>query len=101
MLEGDRIQEIAASQSNVPLALDGAGKIGDFLSHIAIIPQSTSPGAVTVQDGSGTTYHPFAGGASSVSDLSPRTVVFKAISRSGAWKVTTGANVIVEASGAF
>lgn len=99
MLEGDRIQVIAASSSGV-LAQAGSGKVGDFLGHIVIHPENTSGGSVVISDGSsGSVITAMVSAA--LSDVSPRHVVLNAISRSGAWKVVTGANLHVTANGDF
>lgn len=79
----------------------GTGAIGDYLSHVTIIPASTSPGAVTITDGTGSAITIFAGGASSVSNLVPFGVPLGLLSTSGGWKITTGASVSVIAEGKF
>lgn len=92
-------ETVAASQTAQVLGATGA--IGDFLSHLLIVPATTSPGAVTVTDGSGSAITVFAGGASSVSNLVAFAVPLGMTSVSGAWKVTTGANVSVIGIGKF
>ncbi len=77
-------------------ALGATGAAGDYLSGILVIPATTSPGAVTLYDGSsspdvGITL--FVGGATSVSNLVPFFVPLGMISVNGAWKVTTGTSV--------
>jgi hypothetical protein len=72
-----------------------------------VIPESTSPGAVTLYDS--TDGSPvdenvrviFEGGASSVSNLVPFFIPIGAKSVKGGWKVTTGAAVHVIAIGSF
>ena len=93
-------QAIAASQSNAALG-PGGGGTGDYLSHLTIVPASTSPGAVSIADGGGSAIIVFAGGASSISSLAPFTVTIGAKSAGGAWKVTTGSTVSVMAMGQF
>jgi hypothetical protein len=93
-------QAVAASQSNAVLG-PGGGGAGDYLSHLTVVPASTSPGAVTIADGGGSAITVFAGGASSVSSLMPFKVAIGAKSTSGAWKITTGAAVSVVAMGQF
>jgi hypothetical protein len=80
--------------------LGATGATGDFLSHIIVAPQTTTPGVVTVLDNA-TAVISFPGGASSVSNLVPFTISVGAISTSGAWKITTGSNVKVMAVGNF
>lgn len=95
---GTEYETVAASQT--AQALGATGATGDYLSHIVIIPATTSPGVVTVLDNA-TTIVAFPGGASSVSSLAPITVPIMAVSVTGAWKITTGANVSVVAVGDF
>jgi len=94
---------VAASQTKQKI---GGGAVGDVLSSIVIIPATTSPGAVTLYDGqSGTGIVLFAGGASSVVDLKPISVLglglVAANATSPGWYVTTGENVSVIVSGNF
>lgn len=100
---GSRYQAVAASATATVLQ-SSTGATGDYLSHCVIYPQSTSPGVVTVFDGSnsaGNSAILFAGGATSVSNLAPIPVPVGAISRNGAWEVTTGTNVSVVCYGSF
>ena len=78
--------------------LGGAGATGDFLSGLLVTPGTTSPGNVIILDGA-TSITVFTGGATSVSNLVPFFIPVGAKSVSGAWKVTTGANVTVVAVG--
>lgn len=96
---GTEYETVAASQSDQAIGATGAA--GDLLVGLLIVPASTSPGAVSVKDGSGSAITVFAGGASSVSNLVPFFVPLGIKSTSGAWKVTTGANVSVMAVGDF
>ena len=93
-------QAVAASATNQALG-PGGGAAGDYLSHITVVPASTSPGAVSIADDGGGAITVFAGGGGSLSNLAPFTVAFGAKSASGAWKVTTGASVSVVAFGQF
>ena len=90
---------VAASQSGQALGATGAK--GDYLDGLLIVPGTTSAGAVSIADGGGSAIAVFTGGASSLADLKPFFVPVKAYSASGAWKVTTGANVTVLACGSF
>jgi hypothetical protein len=90
----------AVSASSTATVLGTTGAIGDLLNGLLVIPASTSPGAVAVLDNA-TGITVFTGGASSVSNLVPFFVPIGARSVSGAWKVTTGANVSVVAIGSF
>ena len=91
-------ETVAASQT--AQALGPTGATGDIINKIIIIPATTSPGVVTLLDLT-TSIPLFVGGATSVADLSPITVEVGARSISGAWKITTGANVSVVAIGSF
>lgn len=95
----DEYETFAASSSDV--AAGATGKKADKLSHLIIVPATTSPGAVSIKDGSGSAISLFAGGASSAADLKSWTVYVGMKSRAGAWKITTGANVSVIAVGNF
>jgi hypothetical protein len=91
-------ETIAASQTAQVLGATGA--VEDYLSHLIIVPASTSPGAVTLIDNA-TSITIFAGGAGSITSLVPIVVPVQLASRSGAWKITTGASVSVIAAGNF
>ena len=92
-------QDVAASQTDTMLG--GTGAAGDKLLALLITPTTTSPGAVSIKDGS-LSYTVFAGGASSVTNLVPFLVPqFNIASVSSGWKITTGANVTVRAFGDF
>ena len=95
---GHDYETIAASQT--AQVLGGAGAKGNIIEKLIIIPATTSPGAVTLIDNA-TSIVVFPGGATSVTELKPIVVDISAISVSGAWKVTTGANVSVIAIGKF
>lgn len=92
-------EDVAASQTAQPIGADGAGA-GQHISHLVVMPATTSPGAVALLDGDASTTI-FAGGADSVSNLVPFTVFLGCDSKNGQWKITTGANVSVRAVGDF
>ena len=96
---GAEYETVAASQTDQTLGATGAA--GDYLASLLVVPATTSPGAVSIKDGSGSAITVFTGGASSVSNLVPFTVAIGAKSLSGAWKVTTGASVSVIGLGDF
>lgn len=83
-------ETVAASQT--AQALGATGATGDYISGILAIPATTSPGAIALLDGA-TSITVFTGGATSVSNLVPFFIPLGMISISGAWKITTGANV--------
>jgi hypothetical protein len=91
-------ETVAASQTAQVLGATGA--TGDFLAELLVIPATTSPGAISILDNA-TSITVFTGGATSVVDLRPFTIPLGITSVSGAWKVTTGANVSVIGIGNF
>jgi len=95
---GSDYETVAASQTAQVLGPTGA--VGDYISGLLVIPATTSPGNVLLLDNA-TSITVFTGGASSVSNLVPFFIPLGLISVSGAWKVTTGANVSVVAVGEF
>jgi hypothetical protein len=98
---GTEYEAVAASQTKQPLGATGA--VGDYLSGLIITPATTSPGVVTLYDGTAGAAIPiFVGGASSLSNLVPFIVPLgvKSIG-AGGWLVTTGANVSVVGVGDF
>ena len=91
-------ETVAASQTAQVLGPTGA--LGDHIARLIIVPATTSPGNVLLLDNA-TSITVFTGGATSVSSLTPIVVDLNMTSVSGAWKVTTGANVSVIAVGVF
>lgn len=91
-------ETVAASQTAQVLGPTGA--TGDYLSGLLVVPATTSPGNVLLLDNA-TSITVFAGGASSVTTLIPFFIPLGMYSVSGAWKVTTGANVSVIGIGNF
>jgi hypothetical protein len=92
-------ETVAASQSDQTIGATGGA--GDYLAGLLVVPATTSPGAVSIKDGSGSAIPVFTGGATSVADLKPFPIPLGLVSLNGAWKVTTGANVSVIAIGNF
>jgi hypothetical protein len=95
---GAEYETVAASQT--AQALGGTGATGDYLAGILVTPATTSPGTVIILDNA-ISITVFAGGASSVSNLVPFFIPLGLISVSGAWKITTGANVSCIGIGKF
>lgn len=87
---GDEYETVAASQTEQTLGATGA--TGDYIAGVLVIPATTSPGNVLLLDNA-TSITIFAGGANSVSNLVPFFIPLGMTSVSGAWKLTTGANV--------
>lgn len=98
---GKHYVTVPASTTVTLVAPGGAGALGDYLGGFNIIPGTTSPGAVTFKDGGGSAITAFAGGATSVTVLSPVFFPVIANSNAGAWSVTTTSNVTVVATGVF
>lgn len=94
----DDYETVAASQT--AQALGATGATSDYIVGILVIPATTSPGLVTLLDNA-TSIPVFVGGASSVSNLVPFFIPIGAKSVSGAWKITTGANVSCIGVGKF
>jgi hypothetical protein len=92
---------VAASTTVTLVAPGGSGAQGDYLGGFNIIPGTTSPGAVTYKDGTGSAITAFAGGTTSVAVLTPVFFPVMANSLSGAWSITTTSNVTVVAMGVF
>lgn len=92
-------EKVAASQTAQVLGTNGA--VGDYLSHLLIIPGVAACGSVAVLDG-GTTIFTFdGGGTTALPTLAPIPVPVGARSAIGPWKITTGADVVVVAMGIF
>jgi hypothetical protein len=95
---GTEYETVAASQT--AQALGATGATGDYIAGLLVVPGTTSPGQVLLLDNA-TSITVFVGGASSVTTLIPFFIPLGILSVSGAWKVTTGANVSVIAVGNF
>lgn len=91
-------ETVAASQTAQVLGATGA--TGDVIDGILVIPATTTPGVITLLDGV-TSIPLFVGGAGSVTFLSPFFIPLGLVSKTGAWKITTGANVSCIAMGKF
>lgn len=98
-------EPVAASKTKQVLGTTGA--VGDYIAGLLVIPATTSPGAITLSDlsddspASESIISIFVGGVSSVATLDPFLVPLGWRSKWGSWRVTTGANVSVVASGNF
>lgn len=92
-------EDVAASQTAQVIGDGGTGP-GQHLSHLIVIPATTSPGAVALLDDTASTTI-FVGGESSVSNLVPFSIFLGCDSKNGPWKITTGADVSVRAVGDF
>lgn len=93
-------ETVAASQTDQALGATGAS--GDYLQGVLIVPGTTAAGAVSIKDGAGSAISIFAGGGTTaLITLIPFFVPLGIKSGSGAWKVTTGANVTAIGVGNF
>lgn len=90
-------ETVAASQT--AQALGATGATGDYIDKLVIIPATTAPGVVTLLDNA--TSIPIWVGGTVGADLKPFVIDLGMKSVSGAWKVTTGANVSVIGVGRF
>lgn len=95
-VSGRPYELVPASQNEKVLGANGAA--GDDLDGLIIVPESTSPGVVSLFDDD-VPIPLFVGG--SVSTLMPTFIRLGLRSVKGAWKVTTGKNVSVIAVGRF
>lgn len=92
-------ETVAASQTAQTMGATGA--TGDYLSHVMVFPGTAACGVVTVLDNA-TTWGTFAGGGTTaLPSLVPFMIPVGAFSTSGAWKITTGANVTAVGVGKF
>jgi hypothetical protein len=89
-------EDVAKSQTAQVLGSSGA--VGDFLSHLLVVPETTGAGTIALLDGS-VSRNVFVAGT--LGDLTPFPIPIMANSVNGAWKVTTGDNVHVIAVGRF
>jgi hypothetical protein len=92
---------VAASQTAQALTGGSGGATGDYLAGVLVFPGTAGCGIVTILDNA-TTVGTFAGGGTTaLPSLVPFMIPVGAVSSSGAWKITTGANVTVIAVGKF
>jgi hypothetical protein len=91
---------VAASQTDQVMGATGA--VGDYLAGLLIVPATTAAGNVSIKDGNGSAISVFATGT--LPSLTPIYVplgIKCVASTTPGWKVTTGANVSVIATGNF
>ena len=92
-------EAVAASATDQVIGPTGAS--GDYLSHVIVSPATVGCGVVTIKDNA-TSLVAFAGGGTTpLSNLIPFVIPVGIVSTSGAWKITTGANVSCVAVGNF
>lgn len=95
---GTGYETVAASQT--AQVMGGSGAAGDYIAGILVIPATVSPGAIALLDNA-TSIPVFAGGTNSLLTLHPFFIPLGMLSVSGAWKITTGANVSCIGIGTF
>lgn len=81
---------IAASSTD-----SAAGNANDLIDSVLVVPTSKSPGAVSFEDGAGTNYTLFAGGADSLTTLIPFPVDLRNIPMSSVGEFTTGTGLAI------
>lgn len=96
---GSQYETVAASQTNQ--AMGAIGAAGDYMSHVIVSPGTAGCGVVTVLDNATTIAAFPGGGTTALSNLIPFVIPIGIISTSGAWKITTGANVTAVGVGRF
>jgi hypothetical protein len=98
--EGSEYVHVAASQTDQVIQIT-TGAAGDYLSHVVVTPAVAACGLVTIKDNA-TTLIPFVGGGTTaMPSVAPFTIAVGMTSTSGAWKITTGADVSCVAVGNF
>lgn len=91
---------VAASATTQTLGATGA--VGDYLAGVLIYPATAAAGAVSIKDGANTAITVFVGGGTTaLPTLAPIPVPLGIYSVSGAWQITTGANVSAMGIGKF
>ena len=93
---GGEYETVAAGQTAQTIGATGAA--GDYLSHVVLQPAAVGAGTTTILDNATVIFTYTAG---TLSDLRPIIVPINAFSVSGAWKITTGANMAAVAFGNF
>lgn len=96
VLASQTYQDVAASQTATVLGSTGA--TGDWLDGVLVIPETTAAGTIALLDLS-TSVNIFVTGT--LTSLVPFYIPMGCLSKNGAWKITTGANVHIRAFGNF
>ena len=101
---GDALEQVTAGEyetvaaGQTAQALGATGAAGDYLSHVVFQPTAVGAGTSTILDNATVIFTYTAG---TLSDLRPIIVPIGARSVSGAWKITTGANMTAVGVGLF
>ncbi len=91
-------QTVAASSTATILGTTGAA--GDWLDQIILVPAVAACGLASLLDGATTLFTFPGGGTTALPSLAPIVIPIKARATT-AWKITTGANIAVFATGTF
>jgi hypothetical protein len=92
-------ETVAASAS--AQAMGATGAAGDYLAGVLVFPGAAACGVVTILDNVVTIGTFAGGGTTALGDLKPFLIPVGLYSVSGAWKITTGANVTAVGIGKF
>lgn len=87
-------ETVAASQTDQ--ALGATGATGDYLHRLLISVTTASTASVTLKDGSTTIFT-----TPAATPIGVYSIEVNAVSRNGAWNVTTGSNVTAVGVGVF
>ena len=87
-------EAVAASQTDQ--ALGATGATGDYLHRLLISVTTASTASVTLKDGSTTIFT-----TPAATPIGVYSIEVNAVSRNGAWTVTTGSNVTAVGVGVF
>lgn len=87
-------EAVAASQTDQ--ALGATGATGDYLHRLLISVTTASTASVTLKDGSTTIF-----ATPAATPIGVYSIEVNAVSRNGAWTVTTGSNVTAVGVGVF
>jgi hypothetical protein len=96
-----KYNNVAASATATVLTGGGGGAAGDYISNCVIYPATTTPGLVTVFDGTNTAANSIIAFPGGTTTVAPIPIQLGAVSKNGAWKVTTGLSVSVACTGSF
>lgn len=94
---GGRYESVAASQTDQ--AMGPTGAVGDYLEQLVCVVSTAATAATSIKDGSGSAIQVLPN--SPGGGIGTYVIPIRAVSNSGAWKITTGAGVAVLATGRF
>lgn len=103
-LEHSQYKVVLASCSTTQVSTIGDSAVGDYLSHLIVVPASSAAGAVTLFDGTTAVLSipTVAGTGTGVTCPPPYTVICGMVATSTkAWNITCGAAVHAVAVGRF